>query len=79
MQLESWDQGRFAEGLGAAAEELLGQGLEGYISNRKRLEDYFAKIWPPPNVWDTYNINTLNHVRYMFGNVYFDSFITFYK
>ena len=50
FQLASWDQERFAEGLGAAAEKLLGQGLEGYINNRKRLEDYFAKIWPPPNV-----------------------------
>lgn len=49
-ELVTWDQKIFAEGLGPAAEELLARGLEGYVSNTERLEEYFAKIWPPPNV-----------------------------
>lgn len=49
-ELVSWDQKTFAEGLGPSAEELLARGLEGYVNNTKRLEEYFAKIWPPPNV-----------------------------
>lgn len=49
-ELVTWDQTTFAEGLGPAAEELLARGLEGYISTTERLEEYFAKIWPPPNV-----------------------------
>ncbi|MCO5547665.1 hypothetical protein L7F22_001116 [Adiantum nelumboides] len=49
-ELVAWDQETFAEALGPAAEELLASGLESYVSNTARLEEYFAKIWPPPNV-----------------------------
>lgn len=50
QELVSWDQKTFAEALSPAAEGLLARGLEGYLSNTRRLEEYFAKIWPPPNV-----------------------------
>ncbi|KAH7291516.1 hypothetical protein KP509_29G020100 [Ceratopteris richardii] len=49
-ELVTWDQKMFAERLTPAAEDLLAKGLESYLSNTKRLEEYFAKIWPPPNV-----------------------------
>lgn len=50
LQLLKWDQGTFAKALGPLAEELLEQGLDGYINNTLRLEEHFTKIWPPPNV-----------------------------
>lgn len=49
-ELVSWNQNNFADVLSPAAEELLARGLEGYLNNTRRLEEYFAKIWPPPNV-----------------------------
>lgn len=49
-ELLKWDQGTFAKALGPLAEELLEQGLDGYINNTLRLEEHFTKIWPPPNV-----------------------------
>lgn len=50
LQLVKWDQLSFASRMGPAAEELLGAGLEGYVNQTKRVEELFAKIWPPPNV-----------------------------
>ncbi|MQL77883.1 hypothetical protein Taro_010288, partial [Colocasia esculenta] len=49
-ELVTWDQLSFASALGPAAEELLTTGLEGYVTQSKRVEEYFGKIWPPPNV-----------------------------
>jgi len=49
-ELVKWDQATFASAIGPAAEELLAAGLEGYINQSKRVEAYFTKIWPPPNV-----------------------------
>ncbi|KAG1359294.1 transaldolase-like [Cocos nucifera] len=49
-ELIKWDQMSFACAMGPAAEELLAAGLEGYVNQTRRLEDLFAKIWPPPNV-----------------------------
>ncbi|KAL6004932.1 hypothetical protein ACLOJK_005490 [Asimina triloba] len=50
VQLLKWDQLSFASAMGPAAEELLGAGLEGYMNQTKRVEEFFGKIWPPPNV-----------------------------
>lgn len=49
-ELVKWDQATFASAIGPAAEELLAAGLEGYINQSKRVEEYLTKIWPPPNV-----------------------------
>ncbi|OVA13136.1 Transaldolase [Macleaya cordata] len=49
-ELVKWDQLTFASAMGAAAEELLASGLDGYINQTKRVEELFGKIWPPPNV-----------------------------
>lgn len=49
-ELVTWDQLTFASAMGPAAEELLAAGLDGYINQSKRVEEYFTKIWPPPNV-----------------------------
>ncbi|KAH9314062.1 hypothetical protein KI387_022689, partial [Taxus chinensis] len=49
-ELVTWDQVTFASAMGPAAKELLAAGLDGYINQSKRVEEYFAKIWPPPNV-----------------------------
>ncbi|XP_008794812.2 transaldolase-like [Phoenix dactylifera] len=49
-ELIKWDQMSFACAMGPAAEELLSAGLEGYVNQTRRLEELFAKIWPPPNV-----------------------------
>uniref|UniRef100_A0A0D6R4T4 transaldolase n=1 Tax=Araucaria cunninghamii TaxID=56994 RepID=A0A0D6R4T4_ARACU len=49
-ELMTWDQLAFASAMGPAAEELLAAGLDGYINQNKRVEEYFAKMWPPPNV-----------------------------
>lgn len=50
MQLVKWDQLSLAASMGPAAEELLAAGLEGYSAQSQRLEEFFGKIWPPPNV-----------------------------
>lgn len=50
MQLVKWDQLSLAAAMGPAAEELLAAGLEGYSAQSHRLEEFFGKIWPPPNV-----------------------------
>ncbi|XP_058085842.1 uncharacterized protein LOC131233217 [Magnolia sinica] len=49
-ELVNWDQMSFASAMGPAAEELLGGGLEGYMNQTMRVEEFFRKIWPPPNV-----------------------------
>jgi transaldolase len=49
-QLVKWGQLNLAAAMGPAAEELLAAGLEGYSAQSHRLEEFFAKIWPPPNV-----------------------------
>ncbi|XP_073103116.1 uncharacterized protein [Elaeis guineensis] len=49
-ELIKWDQMSFASAMGPASEELLAAGLEGYANQTRRLEELFAKIWPPPNV-----------------------------
>ncbi|XP_058104574.1 uncharacterized protein LOC131248337 isoform X2 [Magnolia sinica] len=49
-ELVEWDQRNFASAMGPAAEELLGAGLEGYVNQTRRVEEFFGKIWPPPNV-----------------------------
>ncbi|XP_057857299.1 uncharacterized protein LOC131066538 isoform X2 [Cryptomeria japonica] len=49
-ELVTWDQLTFASAMGPAAEELLAAGLDGYMNQSKRVEEYFTKIWPPPNV-----------------------------
>uniref|UniRef100_A0A1D1ZBT2 transaldolase n=1 Tax=Anthurium amnicola TaxID=1678845 RepID=A0A1D1ZBT2_9ARAE len=49
-ELVKWDQLSFASAMGPAAEELLSTGLEGYVTQTKRVEEFFGKIWPPPNV-----------------------------
>lgn len=50
VQLVKWDQLTFASAMGPAAEELLSTGLEGYKKQTMRVEEFFGKIWPPPNV-----------------------------
>lgn len=50
MQLVKWDQLSFASAMGPAAEELLSTGLEGYVAQTRRVEEFLGKIWPPPNV-----------------------------
>ncbi|XP_074558761.1 uncharacterized protein LOC141814715 [Curcuma longa] len=49
-ELVKWDQRSFASAMGPAAEELLAAGLEGYVNQARRVEEFFGKIWPPPNV-----------------------------
>ncbi|CAI9093774.1 OLC1v1029345C1 [Oldenlandia corymbosa var. corymbosa] len=49
-ELVKWDQYSFASSMGPAAVELLTTGMEGYITQAKRVEELFGKIWPPPNV-----------------------------
>ena len=49
-ELVKWDQLSLAAAMGPAAEELLASGLEGYANQARRVEELFAKIWPPPNV-----------------------------
>ncbi|KAJ3692580.1 hypothetical protein LUZ60_011675 [Juncus effusus] len=49
-ELVKWDQLSLAAAMGPAAEELLSAGLESYIDQSKRLDEFFNKIWPPPNV-----------------------------
>ncbi|KAJ8650044.1 hypothetical protein MRB53_003067 [Persea americana] len=49
-ELVKWDQLTFASAMGPAAEELLSTGLEGYKKQTMRVEEFFGKIWPPPNV-----------------------------
>ncbi|TXG51101.1 hypothetical protein EZV62_023625 [Acer yangbiense] len=49
-ELTKWDQLSLASAMGPASVELLAAGLEGYVNQAKRVEELFAKIWPPPNV-----------------------------
>ncbi|KAK2978504.1 hypothetical protein RJ640_027281 [Escallonia rubra] len=49
-ELVKWDQYSFASAMGPAAEELLTAGMESYVNQAKRVEEFFGKIWPPPNV-----------------------------
>ncbi|KAJ7564906.1 hypothetical protein O6H91_02G039000 [Diphasiastrum complanatum] len=49
-QLKRWDESRFTAALGPLAKELLASGLEGYVSQTRRVEEHIAKVWPPPNV-----------------------------
>ncbi|KAJ6426857.1 hypothetical protein OIU84_022446 [Salix udensis] len=49
-ELIKWDQLSLASAMGPASVELLAAGLDGYVDQAKRVEELFAKIWPPPNV-----------------------------
>lgn len=49
-ELTKWDQYSFASAMGPAAVELLSAGLDGYVTEARRVEELFGKIWPPPNV-----------------------------
>ncbi|KAJ6341974.1 hypothetical protein OIU78_010003 [Salix suchowensis] len=49
-ELITWDQLSLASAMGPASVELLAAGLDGYVNQAKRVEELFAKIWPPPNV-----------------------------
>jgi transaldolase len=49
-ELTKWDQLSLASGMGPASVELLDAGLDGYVTQAKRVEELFGKIWPPPNV-----------------------------
>ncbi|KAJ4828868.1 hypothetical protein Tsubulata_031201 [Turnera subulata] len=49
-ELTKWDQLSLASSMGPASVELLAAGLDGYVNQAKRVEELFAKIWPPPNV-----------------------------
>ncbi|KAK1376392.1 hypothetical protein POM88_032585 [Heracleum sosnowskyi] len=49
-ELVKWDQYSFASAMGPAGVELLAAGLDGYANQAKRVEEFFGKIWPPPNV-----------------------------
>ncbi|BBM96995.1 hypothetical protein Mp_1g02180 [Marchantia polymorpha subsp. ruderalis] len=53
-ETKSWDKVKFAEfgqsAMGPMAEELVASGVESSIAQTKRIEEHFAKIWPPPNV-----------------------------
>ncbi|XP_034897550.1 uncharacterized protein [Populus alba] len=49
-ELIKWDQLSLASAMGPASVELLAAGLDGYVNQAKRVEELFAKIWPPPNV-----------------------------
>ncbi|KAK9927499.1 hypothetical protein M0R45_024680 [Rubus argutus] len=50
VELVKWDQLTFASAVGPAAVELLAGGLDGYANQANRVEELFAKLWPPPNV-----------------------------
>lgn len=54
FQLVKWDQLTFASAVGPAAVELLAGGLDGYANQANRVEELFAKLWPPPNVWSAF-------------------------
>ncbi|XVF10792.1 hypothetical protein REPUB_Repub07fG0213700 [Reevesia pubescens] len=49
-ELAKWDQLSLASAMGPASVELLAAGLDGYVNQAKRVEEFFDKIWPPPNV-----------------------------
>ncbi|XP_048435945.1 transaldolase-like [Pyrus x bretschneideri] len=49
-ELTKWDQLSFASSVGPAAVELLASGLDGYANQANRVEEFFEKIWPPPNI-----------------------------
>ncbi|XP_057419527.1 uncharacterized protein LOC130713751 [Lotus japonicus] len=49
-ELIKWDQTSLTEAMGPAAVQLLAAGLDGYADQATRVEEYFRKIWPPPNV-----------------------------
>jgi transaldolase len=49
-ELTKWDQLSLASAMGPASVELLDAGLDGYVTQAKRVEELFGKIWPPPNV-----------------------------
>ncbi|XP_057976630.1 uncharacterized protein LOC131163850 [Malania oleifera] len=49
-ELVMWDQLSFTSGMGPAAVELLATGVEGYVNQAKRIEEFLGKVWPPPNV-----------------------------
>ncbi|XP_078442504.1 aldolase superfamily protein [Wolffia australiana] len=49
-ELAGWDRASFAAEVGPAADELLSRGVEGYVAQTRRVEEFLGKIWPPPNV-----------------------------
>ncbi|GAB2235144.1 hypothetical protein Droror1_Dr00027637 [Drosera rotundifolia] len=49
-ELVKWDQQSMASAMGPAAVELLATGLDGYVNQAKKVEEFFRKVWPPPYV-----------------------------
>lgn len=49
-ELVKWDQMSLASAMGPAAVQLLAAGLDSNADQAKRVEEFFGKIWPPPNV-----------------------------
>ncbi|KAJ8767632.1 hypothetical protein K2173_018190 [Erythroxylum novogranatense] len=49
-EVAKWDQLSLASAMGPASVQLLAAGLDGYVSQSKRVEEFLTKIWPPPNV-----------------------------
>jgi len=50
LQMSPWTEERFNEALGPCARELLEAEIQGAVAQTQRVEEYFAEIWPPPNV-----------------------------
>lgn len=50
LQMSPWTEERFLEALGPCARELLETEIQSSVAQTERVEEYFAKIWPPPNV-----------------------------
>eukprot|EP00850_Spirogloea_muscicola_P006393 SM000030S11402 [mRNA] locus=s30:521344:524822:+ [translate_table: standard] len=46
----AWTEERFLSELGLCSKELLQASLESELQQSQRVADFFAKIWPPPNV-----------------------------
>ncbi|KAI4338487.1 hypothetical protein MLD38_023541 [Melastoma candidum] len=49
-ELMKWDQLSLASAMGPASVHLLAAGLDGHVTQAKRVEELFGKIWPPPNL-----------------------------
>eukprot|EP00271_Cylindrocystis_brebissonii_P014188 TRINITY_DN35458_c0_g1_i1.p1 TRINITY_DN35458_c0_g1~~TRINITY_DN35458_c0_g1_i1.p1 ORF type:complete len:420 (-),score=62.03 TRINITY_DN35458_c0_g1_i1:531-1790(-) len=49
-EAKDWDSAKFDRESGPCSRSLLASELEGSVAQSHRVEEYFAKIWPPPNV-----------------------------
>lgn len=49
-ETEKWDEAKFTAEIGPCASQLLTAEIESSSSQATRVEEYFTKIWPPPNV-----------------------------